>query len=96
MKVSRLMEFENWISNQNARTIALIEARIFRLESYDYFGDSRYLGGGLAELKWTNGLRICFIRAGKREVLILIGGFKHDQKEDIRRARVLISRIASI
>jgi putative addiction module killer protein len=70
----------------------LVESQIFRIENYVHFGDAKNLGKGLAELRWKNGLRIYFTRIGQRMVLLLRGGGKSDQKNDIKKARVLVER----
>ena len=92
MQVIRSTEFEHWLRAESAKIQALVESRIFRIEHYDHFGDAKHLGEGLAELRWKNGLRVYFARVGKRVVLILNGGGKNDQKNDIKKARVLLER----
>jgi putative addiction module killer protein len=92
MQVSRTSEFESWLSEESPKIQALVESRILRIENYDHFGDAKNLGEGLAELRWKNGLRICFTRVGPRVVLLLHGGGKNDQKNDIKKARVLVQR----
>ena len=94
MKVARTHEFEQWLASESAKVQALVESRVFRIEHYDHFGDAKYLGGGLSELRWKSGLRIYFARTDTRVVLLLHGGGKNDQKNDIKKARVLLSRYA--
>lgn len=88
----RSAEFERWLTAESAKIQALVESRIFRIEHYDHFGDARHLGEGLSELKWKNGLRVYFARTGARIVLLLHGGGKNDQKNDIKKARILLER----
>ncbi len=92
MQVSRTSEFESWLSDEFQKIQALVESRIFRIENHDHFGDAKNLGEGLAKLRWKNGLRIYFTRVGQRVFLLLHGGGKSDQKNDIKKARVLIER----
>lgn len=92
MHVIRTLEFERWLSAESAKIQALVEARIFRIEHYDHFGDAKHLGEGLSELRWKNGLRIYFARAGNRTIILLHGGGKNDQKNDIKKARFLLER----
>ena len=73
----------------------MVESRVFRIERYDHFGDAKHLGEGLSELRWKNGLRVYFARVGNRVVLLLHGGGKSDQKNDIKKARVLFERYTS-
>jgi putative addiction module killer protein len=92
MKVVRSAEFEWWLAESTAKRQALVESRVFRIEHYDHFGDAKHLGDGLSELRWKNGLRVYFVRIGSRQILLLHGGDKNDQKNDIKKARVLIEQ----
>ncbi len=74
-----------------------ILARLQRLELYDFFGDAKSLGDGLAELRWQNGWRVYFAKAMRSDgsvVVLLLGGMKNAQKKDIERARLLLRRYA--
>lgn len=95
MQVLRSSEFERWLGTELAKIQALVESRIFRIEHYDHFGDAKHLGEGLSELRWKNGLRVYFARVGARVVLLLHGGGKNDQKNDIKKARILFERYTS-
>ena len=79
----------------SAKMQALVEARIFRIERYDHFGDAKHLLEGLSELRWKNGLRVYFARVGTRVILLLHGGGKNDQKNDIKKAKILLGRYTS-
>ena len=92
MKIFRLEEFEDWLVKKPAKIQALVESRIFRIERYDQFGDTKLLDRRLAELRWRNGLRIYFARIGIRTVLLLHGGEKNGQKGDIKKARLFLER----
>lgn len=92
MQILRSNDFESWLESESAKIQALVESRIFRIEHYDHFGDAKHLGDGLSELRWKNGLRVYFVRVGQRVVLLLNGGGKNDQKNDIKKARVLLQR----
>lgn len=92
MQVIRTPEFELWLEAAPAKIQALLESRVFRIEHYDHLGDARHLGDGLAELRWRNGLRVYFARAGRRVVLLIHGGGKHAQKSDIKKARAILER----
>ncbi len=74
---------------------ALIEARTYRIEHYDHFGDAKYLENGLSELRWKSGLRVYFGRVEKKIILLLHGGGKNDQKKDIKKAQILLERYTS-
>ena len=92
IEILRIQEFENWLIVQSAKTQALVESRLFRLEYYGHFGDSKSLGGGMCELRSRNGIRIYFTGLGNAKILILYGGDKNGQKKDIKKARALLRR----
>ncbi len=69
MQILRSVDFECWLESESAKTQAIVESRIFRIERYDHFGDAKHLGDGLSELRWKSGLRVYFARVGARVVL---------------------------
>jgi putative addiction module killer protein len=66
---------------------ARIAARLIRLQNGN-FGDCRFVGGGVWELKidWGPGYRVYYAVEDKRVVLLLEAGDKRTQPEDIVRA----------
>lgn len=94
MEVQRSDEFDIWLRGESPKVQALIEVRRFGIETYEHFGDTKNLGAGLFELRWKNGIRVYFIRAKKNVIFLLNGGGKNDQKNDIKKARILIKRYA--
>ncbi len=92
MQILRSEEFERWLETESAKIQALVESRILRIENDDHFGDAKYLDEGLSELRWKIGLRVYFARVGNRVILLLHGGRKNDQKNDIKKARILLER----
>jgi putative addiction module killer protein len=94
MKLLRFTQFSEWLSFESAKSQAQIEARLKRIEEFDHFGDSRDLGAGLAELKWSNGRRIYFSMSrdtSGRVVILILGGNKNGQDKDIRTARKILA-----
>ena len=94
MKVVSTPDFDNWYGKQTLREKAQIDARVSRIEESEYFGDSKYLGEGLAELRWKNGRRVYLTKIDGRIVLLINGGLKNAQKKDIKKARLLLRRYA--
>jgi len=83
--------FEDWIYRLRDKTTrARIFQRIDRVRLGN-FGDCRSLGSGLYELKiaWGPGYRVYYGFVGNRIVLLLCGGDKSSQKQDIRKANQL-------
>ena len=81
--------FDIWFSKlKDRRAKARILMRLKRVES-DNFGDAKSLGGGIYELRITEGkaYRIYYARDGGEIVLLLCGGNKLGQSKDIKQAR---------
>jgi putative addiction module killer protein len=62
---------------------------IFRLEklSRGQLGEYKKLPKGISELKFKNGLRIYFSETEQEIILLLIGGNKSKQSNDIKKAQ---------
>ena len=80
--------FRDWLSDLDTVTRARVQARILRFETGN-LGDHRDVGGGVweARLDFGPGYRLYFGRSGREVVLLLQGGSKKSQKNDIKRAR---------
>ena len=96
MKVLKTSEFGEWHEELHLRVRAQVDARIARIEKFDHFGNWKYLGDGLAELKWKSGLRVYFSRVGNKIILLVQGGTKHGQKKDIKKAKNILQKYADI
>ncbi len=94
MKIISAPEFNKWYSKLTGREQAQVDARISRIEESEYFGDWKYLGEGLAELRWKSGRRVYFTKHEGLIILLLNGGLKNAQKKDIKKARLLLRRYA--
>src|SRR5258708_33587463 len=66
---------------------ARIQARVDRIER-GLFGDCEPVGEGVWELRIAcgPGYRVYYARAGERVILLLCGGDKRKQRDDIQRA----------
>lgn len=75
-------------SIRDRRTRNRIARRIDRIEQGN-FGDHRSVGEGVWELRlfFGPGYRIYFAEAGDTVVLLLCGGDKRSQQQDIERAK---------
>ncbi len=77
-----------WLSglaDRQARARVLV--RVLRMAAGN-FGDCKPLDGGVSELHidWGPGYRVYFAMAGRRVVLLLVGGDKRRQRADIAAA----------
>ncbi len=80
--------FDEWFDSlRDNKTKAKIEARLERVKLGN-FGDYRSVGAGVCEFRidYGSGYRIYFGQIGTTIVLLLCGGDKSTQEQDIRQA----------
>jgi putative addiction module killer protein len=88
-------EFNTWVDGLSDRVArAKIYVRIKRAE-HGNFGEYKVLEDGVSEIKidFGPGYRIYFAREGRVTYLLLCGGDKSTQLEDIKRAKAIWKRI---
>lgn len=95
IEVRQTDRFAHWFDRlRDRRGRARILVRIRRL-SLGNPGDVRAVGEGVFELRidFGPGYRVCFARRGLSAVVLLAGGEKRTQRDDIRRAVQLARRV---
>ena len=96
VQVRRTEEFAAWLSGLRDRQgRAKILARIDRLEDGNP-GKTRSVGAGVVEMKidFGPGYRVYYIQRGQLLILLLCGGDKSTQANDIKRAKALATQWA--
>ena len=81
--------FELWMTElRDKRAKAKILVRLDRLKTGN-FGDVKSVGSGVSELriKEGKGYRVYFAREGNKVIILLCGGDKSTQQDDIKRAK---------
>lgn len=80
--------YRTWLDTLNPPVRARIQARVLRFEVGN-LGDHKSLGGGVweARLPFGPGYRIYFGKVGRSVILLLLGGAKGSQVNDIERAQ---------
>lgn len=81
--------FNDWLKSiKNNNTKIRILARLDRIKLGN-FGDYRSIGEGLYELRlhFGSGYRVYYGQVGNEIVLLLAGGDKSTQKQDIQRVK---------
>ena len=94
MHVRRTEEFAAWLSGlRDKQGRAKILARIDRLEDGNP-GRTRNVGTGVVEMKidFGPGYRVYYIQRGQLLILMLCGGDKSTQTNDIRRAKLIAAQ----
>lgn len=88
IEVRRTDTFAKWIrSLRDSRARARIQVRIDRMEE-GHFGDVKPVGEGVSELRinYGPGYRVYFVQRGQELVILLAGGDKSTQQQDIHKA----------
>lgn len=89
--IKPLPDFTQWLDDlTDEKTRGIVVARIKRLER-GLMGDVESVGDGVSELRihFGAGWRVYFTKRGERLIILLAGGSKRDQKDDIKRAKNL-------
>lgn len=95
MKIEATRQFSNWLDGlKDVAGRVRILTRIDRL-SMGNPGQHRNLKGGISELKLTigPGYRIYYMQRNDTLIILLCGGDKSSQANDIRKARRLASNL---
>ncbi|MBN6074888.1 type II toxin-antitoxin system RelE/ParE family toxin [Aggregatibacter actinomycetemcomitans] len=88
-------EFSGWLENlTDELAIVNIVARIERVKLGN-FGDHKSVGNGVCEMRITKGkgYRIYYARKGDITYLLILGGDKSSQEQDIKNAKALWQQI---
>ena len=94
-EVRQLAEYERWFARLRDRTAkARIDVRIRRV-TLGSFGDAEPVGQGVSELRidYGPGYRVYFCQRGSELVILLCGGDKRTQEQDIMKAKKLAANL---
>ena len=95
LEVRQTEKFSRWVGRlRDTNAVARIVSRIRRMELGN-LGDSKSLRGGLMEMRidYGSGYRVYYVRRGTEIVILLCGGDKRTQQQDIKQARELAERL---
>lgn len=93
--VRSTIEFSDWLRGlRDTQGRARIAKRIDRIAAGN-FGDAKPVGKGVSELRFPfgPGYRVYFTRRGDVVVILLCGGDKSSQSDDIERAQTMAKEI---
>ncbi len=91
VEVRQTKEFSAWLRRlRDANAVARIVARIRRMEEGNP-GDTRSVGKGVMEMRIAHGpgYRVYYLPRGAQIVILLCGGDKRTQRQDIEQAQIL-------
>lgn len=82
---------------KDLRAKAKILFRIQKIESAGHFGDCKPVGYGIRELRvnFAKGYRVYFKEVDGKIIILLIGGDKSTQQNDIKKAKSIWNKINS-
>ena len=95
MNVLTTDEFEDWFSELGPWGQAQVGDRLDRIRDHSHFGDTKFLGSRLWEMRWRSGRRVYYALVGSEDgkvALMLVGGDKNGQDRDIAQARRILER----
>jgi putative addiction module killer protein len=91
----RSSDFDAWLSGlADQKAKARILARL-RSATFGNFGDCESVGEGVSEMRFHfgPGYRIYFVRTGTTVYVLLAGGDKSSQKQDMARAKNMARKL---
>jgi putative addiction module killer protein len=94
-EIRKTETFAQWLDElQDLRARARVQVRIERLAAGNA-GDVKAVGKGVSELRidYGPGYRVYFTKRGRAVVILLAGGDKHTQANDIRIAQRLAENL---
>lgn len=88
-------DFSNWLNNLKDITVKGFITKRITIMANGSLGEIRSLGEGLFEAKIRRGagFRLYFINKGKKIIVLLCGGDKSTQRQDISKAKKLAKEI---
>ena len=96
--IKKTVEFDKWLRKiRDIRAKAKILIRIQKLENDEHFGDCESVGDGIRELKinFAKGYRVYFKEQDGKIIILLIGGDKSTQQQDIEKAKEILNSLNS-
>lgn len=96
--IEKTTEFDKWLRKlRDLKAKSKILFRIQKLENDEHFGDCEPVGHGIHELKvnFAKGYRIYFKEKDGKIIVLLLGGDKSTQQNDIKKAKELAKQITN-
>lgn len=91
------LEYKDWLGKESFKSQRQIRDRVLRIEDEGHFGHNRYFKNEeIGELKFNDGRRIYYAIIPESKVILLLGGNKHAQDKDIKKATKIFKQIKEI
>lgn len=88
-RIDGKIPYLEWYNSLDKSMKIIVDKRISKVER-GLYGEYKRLSAELYEFKFSNGLRIYFTERGNTIVLLLTGGNKSKQSNDIKLAKKII------
>jgi len=90
-KIIKTEEYDDWIAGETMKSRFQIAKRLEKIENEGHFGIIREdLDEGVCELKWGIGRRVYYAYIPEAKILLLLGGNKNGQSQDIKQAKKIL------
>ncbi|PKP07815.1 MAG: hypothetical protein CVU08_16015 [Bacteroidetes bacterium HGW-Bacteroidetes-3] len=96
--IEKTTEFDKWLRKlKDMKAKAKILFRIQKLENDEHFGDCEPVGDGIREMKvnFAKGYRVYFKEKDGKIIVLLLGGDKSTQQNDIKKAKEIWKKLNS-
>jgi putative addiction module killer protein len=94
--IEKTTEFDKWLRKlKDLKAKAKILFRIQKLENDEHFGDCKSVGNGIQEMRihFAKGYRVYFKEKDGKIIILLIGGDKSTQQQDIKKAKAIWKKL---
>lgn len=94
--IEKTIEFDKWLRKlKDFKAKSKILFRIQKIESDGHFGDCKSVGEGIKEMRinFAKGYRVYFKEVDGKIILLLIGGSKSTQQNDIAKAKTIWKKL---
>jgi putative addiction module killer protein len=89
--IIKTQEYDDWLASETMKSRFQIAKRLEKIETEGHFGIIREdLGEGVSELKWGGGRRVYYAYIPEAKILLLLGGNKNGQSQDIKKAQKIL------
>ena len=95
-RIDKTTEFDKWIRKlKDIRAKSKILFRIQKLETDEHFGDCKSVGDGITEMRinYAKGYRVYFKEQGNKIIVLLAGGEKSTQQNNIKKAKEIWNKL---
>ncbi|AWH75552.1 hypothetical protein DCS32_15685 [Dokdonia sp. Dokd-P16] len=94
--IEKTSEFDKWLRKlKDFKAKAKIIFRVQKLETNEHFGDCKPVGDGIREMRinFSKGYRVYFKEKDGKVIVLLIGGDKSTQQNDIAKAKSIWKKL---